>query len=245
MPIARLTGNDNVAGPLLRRARHIGFRLAALLAALGSAACGPFTAYAPKAGVPQAYACDVEACYRHDLPTYVPPDPFEAGRIDLTGDGHLEEVHRVGSEVFIYAGGYEVWRSPREWRVVDVALGDPNDDGRGEVLLAFWREDDTGVPRSHPFIVGYREGRYRTVWGGSAVAYPIYEMALGDVTGDGTEELIVLEAHGEVERSVSVWRWHGWGFSLIWRGEIARYQDLGLVYNEDQASQIIAVLALP
>jgi hypothetical protein len=130
-----------------------------------------------------------------------------------------------------------VWRSPDTWRVVDLALGDPNDDGRHELLLAFWRPDDDGVPRSQPFIVGYRGGVYRTVWGGSPVDNPIYEVALGDVDGDGREDLVVLE-----EQAVAVWRWHGWGFSLMWRSPPGRYQDLilseeGLITLANQAKK--------
>jgi hypothetical protein len=62
------------------------------------------------------------------------------------------------------------------------------------LLLTFWRDDEEGVPGSHPFIVGYRGGIYRTLWalsrsgptprgGGPAVSDPILE--LGDVDGDG------------------------------------------------------------
>jgi hypothetical protein len=82
--------------------------------------------------------------------------------------------------------------------------------------------------RSRPFVVGYRGGDYRTLWGGSAVTDPIHEVELGDVDGDGAEELIVLEGDDQRQRTVSVWRWHGWGFSLIWRSHPGQYWDLRL-----------------
>jgi len=170
---------------------------------------------------------------------------FLSGEIDLTGDGVPELVRRVGTQVSIEQDGVEVWRTLPNWDVVDVALGDPNDDGRGELLLAFWREDDEGIPRSHPFIIGYREGTYRTLWGGSAVRDPIHEVELGDLDGDGVQELVVLESSAEDNRAVTVWRWHGWGFSLQWRSEPGAYSDLVLVSGDDELPAGIRVIRVP
>jgi poly-gamma-glutamate synthesis protein (capsule biosynthesis protein) len=195
--------------------------------------------------------CDGATCQRIDLEVQTPlvrSGLFWGGRADLTGDGVPEHVRRVGEQVVVHGDGTEVWRSPAEWRVVDVALGDPNDDGRDELLLALWKTGLDGletpsperedVPRSHPFIIGYRGGVYRTLWGGSAVEMPILEVELGDVTGDGKQELIVLEVVDRLGRTVSVWRWHGWGFSLVWRSEPGPYRDLAL--SEDGAISLAA-----
>jgi hypothetical protein len=136
--------------------------------------------------------------------------------------------------------------------VVDLALGDPNDDGRGELLLALWKPDAQGVPRSHPFILGYRQGGYRVLWGGSAVVDAIYEVELGDVDGDGVQELIVLEdcdgSLGHTDRqltAITVWRWHGWGFSLAWRSPPGRYRDMALVTAEAGSPPTISVAIEP
>jgi poly-gamma-glutamate synthesis protein (capsule biosynthesis protein) len=197
------------------------------------------------------FACDDGSCHRVDTRPQSAPETesglFWGGRIDLTGDGVPEHVRRVGGQVVVYSDGAQVWRSPAEWRVVDVALGDPNDDGRGELLLALWKAGLDGLetpspevehaPRSHPFIVGYRGGLYRTLWGGSAVDSPIHEVELGDVAGDRAQELIVLEGDDRRGRTVSVWRWHGWGFGLIWRSEPGAYRDLLL--GEDRTISVV------
>ena len=176
------------------------------------------------------FTCDSLTCNPVEVVQAPGTGPFRAGEIDLTGDGVPERVRRVGEGFVVHRDGVEVWRSPPEWQVVDLALGDPNDDGRGELLLALWKPDTAGVLRSHPFIVGYRGGVYRILWGGSAVSDPIHEVELGDVDGDNVQELVVLEEQGGgLERAVTVWRWHGWGFSLTWRSPPGRYRDLALI----------------
>jgi len=194
------------------------------------------------------FACDGQACYPVEVesPQALGTGLFRTGEIDLTGDGIPERVRQVGEQVVIHRDSIEVWRSPPEWQVVDLSLGDPNDDGRGELLLAFWKPDAAGVPRSHPFIIGYREGLVRTLWGGSAVSDPIHEVELGDVDGDNVQELIVLEEHGAgLDRAVTVWRWHGWGFSLMWRSPQGPYRDLALISGGTASPPTITVTAGP
>jgi len=185
------------------------------------------------------YGCDKDGCYSIPSTEGNLSGRFGSGEIDLTGDGILENVSLHENRLTIFAAGVQVWQSPIEWQVLDLALGDPNDDGRRELILVVKKEDDDGVLRSHPFIVGYRGGIYRLIWGGSAVSEPIQEVDLGDVNGDGIQELVVI-AEQDKGNAVSIWRWHGWGFSQLWRSPVGWYHDLMVI--PDAKRQIIAVL---
>lgn len=186
------------------------------------------------------YACTSEGCEVMLMPYFEAssPDPSVAipwaGNIDLTGDGNPEIVRRQGEGLSIFQGNSVVWQSPVNWSIVDFALGDPNDDGRAEVVVALQKPDTSGVLQSHPFILGFRSGMYRLMWGGSAVAQPIREVEIGDVDSDGVQELVVIEDQKDEKQTLSVWKWHGWGFSLVWRSKPTMLQDLRLVHSGDR-----------
>lgn len=186
-----------------------------------------------------AFACRIDGCASAgEVADGGEQGWFWSGAIDLTGDGVPEIVRRAAEQVTVYEGETAVWQSPPSWRVVDLALGDPNDDGRFEMLLAIYKPDPDGHERSQPYIVGYRGGEYQLLWGGRPVRAPILAVELGDVDGDSAEELVVLEDQGD-EQSVSVWRWQGWNFSLLWRGENGRFHDLSLQTDGDNRLLLI------
>jgi poly-gamma-glutamate synthesis protein (capsule biosynthesis protein) len=187
-----------------------------------------------------AFNCVEDACERVEIQGDSRNGIFASGAIDLTGDGVPEIIRRQGEALEIVQGGRTVWRSPTEWQVRDLALGDPNRDGRYEALLAVEKTSAPGAATSQPFVIGYRNGIYRDLWGGSPVQDPILEVELGDLDGDGLQELAAIEAStGDSAHYVTVWRWHGWGFSLVWRSPPGAYHDLiFLPAEEDQPARL-------
>ena len=182
------------------------------------------------------FACDESSCTPAAVPQTENLGRFYGDQIDLTGDGSSETVRLEGERITIYEKGSAVWQSPAAWRVIDASLGDPNDDGRYEIMLAIWQRDEAGYERCQPYIVGHRGGEYTLLWGGRPVVDPIQELTVGDLDGDGTDELVVVEelADGSAQ-AVSVWSWTGWTFSLAWRSEYGQYRDLVL----DEGTQTI------
>ncbi|MCS6880862.1 MAG: CapA family protein [Oscillochloridaceae bacterium] len=169
---------------------------------------------------------------------------------DLRGDGEplWAELDAAGVVTLRDGPGADapvVWRNERPaWRITRVLAGDPNDDGRAELLLLLWQPDEAGRLRSQPYLLGWRGGRFRIIWGGSAPATPVQDLAWADLDGDGRGELVALEggaAPGDAGEHVSVWRWHGWGFQLEWRSAAGRWRRVGLEdLDGDRRFEILA-----
>jgi hypothetical protein len=213
----------------------------------------PAGALQPAADSPSAktlaFQCDAETCAEVELDTFaqtsdrLPEGRFTQGESDLTGDGRVEMVSLEDGRVRIESStGAGDWISPPAWQVLDLAVGDPNHDGRQELLLALRKPDRAGVLLSHPFVLGYRSGGYKILWGGSAASDPIVEVELGDLDGDGFQELVVLEElHAGRGLAVSIWRWNGWGFSQFWRSSSGHYSGLQLIPLEGTTSRRVLV----
>ena len=192
------------------------------------------------------FCCSSATCQQVEVPQEREHSLFWSGAIDLTGDGNPEIIRREGEQIVIYQDGEVAWRSPPQWQVTDLALGDPNHDGRYEILTAFRQTTDPARNTSHPFVIGYRGGKYRVLWGGSPVEYPLLEVELADLDGDGTQELAVIETSpDEQQRYLSLWRWHGWGFSLVWRSLAGNYHDLVVLPAQENLLPRLSVSTQP
>jgi poly-gamma-glutamate synthesis protein (capsule biosynthesis protein) len=159
----------------------------------------------------------------------------DLGVVDMQGDGDPESVTLRDGVLDIKKDGHTVYTSYPSWQVVDAATGDPNQDGRFEVLMLLWKQDQPGQPvTTHPFILGYRGGEYKVIWGGSATANWLQAVGVADVDGDSLDELVTLERDssalpGEARYRVAVLGWNGWGFTSRWRSEYGLFGSLAFV----------------
>ncbi|HMQ30057.1 MAG TPA: CapA family protein [Chloroflexaceae bacterium] len=183
------------------------------------------------------------------------PAPPARVAADLRGDGVplWAELNPAGVVTVRDGAGPDapvVWTNERPaWRFTRVIAGDPNDDGRAELLMLLWQPDEDGRPRSQPYLLGWRGGQFRVIWGGSATATPVQDLAWADLGRDGRGDLVVLEggaAPGDPGEHVSLWRWHGWGFQLEWRSPPGRWSAVGLLdLDGDGEPEIVAAPAGP
>ncbi|MCK6552352.1 CapA family protein, partial [Myxococcota bacterium] len=154
---------------------------------------------------------------------------------DLRGTGEAQRVtlRRGVVEVFEHRAPTSrvVWRNEGPtWRVLRISAGDADHDGRVELLLVLVKSTAEGRLTTHPFLFGWRGGRYRITWGGSATPRPIQDALLTDADGDGRDELVVLDGTtppGHEGDTISVWTWHGWGFEQEWRATVPPSRTIG------------------
>jgi poly-gamma-glutamate capsule biosynthesis protein CapA/YwtB (metallophosphatase superfamily) len=189
-----------------------------------------------------SYSCTHTECHSIQTSTKWTDGLFTSGEIDLTGDGIPEQVLLRDGRVSIFENGDSVWQSPPEWKILDVVLGDLNLDGRGEVTIALQKTDQDGVIETHPFLIGYRGGIYRQVWGGSAVSRPILEIEIADLDGDQDQELVVLEQDSmSLDRFVSVWRYSDWYFNRVWTSTPGNYSHIHITTDSKTGQAVIEI----
>jgi poly-gamma-glutamate synthesis protein (capsule biosynthesis protein) len=156
----------------------------------------------------------------------------QIGQVDLQGDGQPEQVTLQDGRLRIYENQGEVYESHSSWRVVDAAIGDPNQDGRYEVMMLIWKQDvPNGPVTTHPFILGYRGGAYKVIWGGSATAEWMQAVGIADLDGDMLDEFVTIERDPaalacEARYRVMVSKWNGWGFTRQWASDYGYFTRL-------------------
>jgi hypothetical protein len=176
---------------------------------------------------------------------------------DMNGDGIPEEIRLEDGQVGLQQAGSLLWSSPNDWQVQSASLADLNLDGEMELVLLVWRpwqpwpvdrvlpyggriadfQNEAGLS-CHLILIGWRGQAFGERWAGSALADPLTRFTAADLDGDGQEELAALEGNyadppGGPARSLTIWKWNGFGFTLVDR-QTGRFQNLA-VYQRDSA----------
>ena len=175
---------------------------------------------------------------------------------DLDGNGTPESLALAGSRLSILSGGGTVWQSPPAWQVIQAAISDLDRDGKPEVALLLWRPfrpwpADQWLPNGgriagfhdgkgqscHIILIGWREGEIRELWAGSPMANPIKSFAVADLDDSNTQVLVALEGRyadprSAPARTLKVWEWNGFGFSVVYYIE-GRFRQITLARAAD------------
>jgi hypothetical protein len=152
---------------------------------------------------------------------------------------------------------------PPSWHVTASVLADVTDDAAPEWVLLVWRPwrdwpiqrwssapspitgfHDAAGDSCHLILLDPHDGR--EIWAGSALPAPFLALAVGDVDGDGGNEVVTLEGDYATGREgpatrVDVWRWNGFGFSLKWRSSPGIFRELRLTDVDNSGILDIAV----
>ncbi len=158
---------------------------------------------------------------------------------DFNSDGILEALTLAGGHAAIQADGQTLWQSPSAWQVKQALITDLNRDGVPEMTLLVWRPFkpwpvDTWLPKGgrissfhdsngnscHMILIGWKQGSFRELWAGSALAEPVNTFAVADLMGNGRQYLVTLGGNYDdlpsaPSRQLKVWEWNGFGFSVV------------------------------
>ncbi len=160
-------------------------------------------------------------------------------RTDLDQDGRADEIFLDNGSLEIRGEGQVLYHSNPDWWVEQAEFGDLNRDGKPEVVLLVWRDFkpwpiDRLLPvggrirgfhngqgqSCHIILIGWGANKAREAWAGSALADPVMGFAIGDLDGDGWQELITMDGDYNKHRysaakAVKIWEWNGFGFSRL------------------------------
>lgn len=115
--------------------------------------------------------------------------------------------------------------------------------------MLLWKQDrPDALVTTHPFMVGYRNGTYKVIWGGSPTPNWVQAVGIADVNGDQLDELITIERDPGATLCDSAYRvvimnWNGWAFTRQWVSEPGAYRQLA--FGEATPAPIVAGLFKP
>ena len=158
---------------------------------------------------------------------------------DFDVDGLMETLTSTGGSAAIWGGGQIQWESPPAWHVEQAKVTDLNRDEIPEATLLVWRPFrpwpvDTWLPHGgridgfhdsrgmscHIILIGWKQGAFRELWAGSAMANPVKVFTVADLMGNGQQYLVTLEGQyddllSSPARRLKVWEWNGFGFTNV------------------------------
>lgn len=155
---------------------------------------------------------------------------------DLNQNGIVEEYRLSDHRLTIKEGEHLLWESPKDFRIDDFALGDPDNDGQPNLTISlwktgsfgkikpFWHTEEDKDYKNHLFVYKLEEDTLKPVWCSSNLANPIRSFGIKDIDGDGNNELVVNEGqYKEISEGIysldlskqtktTIWKWREWGF---------------------------------
>lgn len=161
---------------------------------------------------------------------------------DHPGDAPRGKTFRLhDGRIILYENGYPVPGTPKEWWVEDMDLADSDGDGRRELIVLAWAEED-GVMRQRIHALKPEKTTLHTLWSSKPLASPACEMRTEDVDANGKDDLVLLEAPSATavscEATRVTFRRIQADLNTLWQSESGRYWDLRLEDSKD-GTQIV------
>lgn len=157
---------------------------------------------------------------------------------DLDFDGKTERID-LNSEreqtLQIWRGKRLLWQGvPSRWKPWKLEIADVDGDGQREIIVGIFKATKF-FPKAHNclFVYGWAGGRAHPKWLGSSLARPFTDFLFANLDNETGDELVALETTLDEKKSLAVYRWNSFGFTLDRRrGEWGSARILGAKKGE-------------
>lgn len=140
--------------------------------------------------------------------------------VDLDSDGKTESISINGEEeksLQVKRDGKLLWEDiPASWKPWKMEIADVDGDGKKEMIVGVFKSTKF-FPKPHNclFIYGWSGEKGFPKWLGSSLGRVFTDYLFADLDGKTGDELIALETTLEGKKSLAIYKWNGFGFTMI------------------------------
>lgn len=151
------------------------------------------------------------------------PKPFKKQiEVDLDSDGKLESIvldSKYPKSLQIRQNAKLKWQGvPAKWKPWKLDIADVDGDGVKEIVIGVFKSTKFfSKPHNCLFIYGWNGKKAFPKWLGSSLSRPFTEFMFADLDNQKGDELIAMETTLKGKKSISVYKWNGFGFTVEWR----------------------------
>jgi hypothetical protein len=142
---------------------------------------------------------------------------------DLDFDGKVERIDLNGDReqtLQIRRGEKLLWQGvPARWKPWKIEIADVDGDGRREIIVGVFKATKF-FPKPHNclFIYEFSGETAFPKWLGSSLSRPFTDFIFADLNSEvAGDELVALETTLEGRKSLAVYHWNSFGYTLDWR----------------------------
>ena len=170
---------------------------------------------------------------------------------DLDLDGRVERIEIDGEReqaLHIRRGKKLLWQGvPATWQPWKIQIADVDGDERSEIIVGVFKATKFFTkPHNCLFIYGFSGNSVFPKWLGSSLSRPFTDFVFADLDSEAGDELIAIETTLEERKSLAVYHWNSFGFTLDRRRgkwQMARFLDVKkdtILINADRKQIFLA-----